>query len=116
MTAFDALKVLLLHVLPELPLALQREHAVFEGDVDVLTLHVGELRLQHHLVRVGLIDVDRRHPGTRKGLTVEIREHPVQPVDLHGCKLTSRFPSDDCHCFLLFQTPRVAREICLQAV
>src|SRR5688572_6373495 len=101
MAALDALEVLPLYVLAELPLALQREHAVLEGDVDVLTLQVGELRLQHHLVRVGLVNVDRRHPGTRKGLTVEIREHPVQPVDLHGCKLTSRFPANDCHCFLL---------------
>ena len=60
MAAFDALKVLLLHFLPELPLALQREHSVLEGDVDVLTLHLGELRLQHHLVRVGLPQWTRR--------------------------------------------------------
>src|SRR5206468_330678 len=62
--SFDAMELLLRDFRVELPLATQREGVVLDRQVDLLLLHVGQLRLQHELVLTVAVNVDRRHPRT----------------------------------------------------
>jgi hypothetical protein len=97
------LVAVLARLVVDLPLAREREDVVLEGDVDVLALHVRQLRLQHDFVFGRLVNIDRRSPRAAEGPAVEIVEHAIEPVDLHPGQLTSRIPPNQSHCF---QPPR----------
>jgi hypothetical protein len=104
--ALEPVILLALHVVRELPLAFDREHAVLEGDLDVLALHVGQFDLHDDVFVDRLVDVGRRQPGaTRERFASQHGvEHPVEPLDLQGGEVTDGAPTGQCHCsFLHFE-------------
>src|SRR5262249_53329140 len=58
--------LLFLHLVRQLFLALDRQHEVLDGDVDVLARHVGQLGLQHELVIARLKNINGRYPRIRR--------------------------------------------------
>src|SRR5208282_5721715 len=60
--AFDAKVIILLHLFLELPLAANREHIVFDANVEVLLVDIWQIGLQHQFV-LGLVNIDRRRPS-----------------------------------------------------
>ena len=47
---------------------------------------------------LGLVNINRRHPAARQAFAIEIREHVVEPIDLHRSQLPKWIPTNECHC------------------
>ena len=80
-----------------LALACEREDVVLERHADVFLPHVGQLRLDHDLVRVGFVDVHRRNPGLIERLGFEIGKHLLQSIDFHPCQGADGIPTNKSH-------------------
>src|SRR5436305_5597840 len=81
----------------ELPFAGYGECAVLHADVDVLELHVGDVRLHYQLV-LGLPNIDRGHPWTAVGF----HKQPIHGVlkrfqTREGVETAKRCIFDDRH-------------------
>src|SRR4051795_3548173 len=72
--AFQTLEAVARDLLVELALAGNGEHVVLESQADFLALHLGQFRLENHLLLRGLVDIDRRHPRAGKAFAVKIAE------------------------------------------
>src|SRR5206468_677776 len=84
----------------ELLLAPERERVVFNGQVDLILFHVGQLGFQHELVLAIAVNVDGRHPRAAREIflrtAVEALEHSAQPLLMRG-HVTRRIPTNDSH-------------------
>src|SRR5713101_2322471 len=75
--ALHAQVVFLAHLILELAFAAQGQQVVFDADVQVLRIHVRQVRLHHQFV-LGLVDIHVRRPGGKNRL---IRCPPGQLIE-----------------------------------
>src|SRR5437867_12555877 len=100
MTPLDAMELVLGAFRVELPLAPQRERVVFNRQLDLLLLHVGQLGLEDQLVLAVAVNVDRRDPRATGDVflrtAIDALEHPAHLLLLRG-HITERIPTNTRH-------------------
>src|SRR2546427_12024089 len=94
------MKMLLRDLCVDLLLATQRERVVFDRHLELIRLHVGQLRLQHELMLAVAENIDGRYPRAASKVflrtDVEALEHPAQSLLLRG-HVTERIPTNESH-------------------